>query len=119
MVVYVYRATLCYIPRNSNFKSDRCENPIFDIHVTSCIEFEVVTAVQRYFLGRDPLYCRPQWPRGLRHELSALARTLRPWVRITLKAWMSVCVFSVFVLSCVYVEALRRADPLFKESYRL
>jgi hypothetical protein len=30
-----------------------------------------------------------------------------------------VCVYSVFVLSCVYVEALRRADHSSKESYRL
>jgi hypothetical protein len=31
-----------------------------------------------------------QWPRGLRHELSSLARTLGSWVRFPLKAWMSV-----------------------------
>jgi hypothetical protein len=30
-----------------------------------------------------------------------------------------VCVYFVFVLFCVYVEALRRADPPSKESYRL
>jgi hypothetical protein len=29
---------------------------------------------------------------------------------------MSVCIYSVFVLSCVQVEALRRADPPSKES---
>jgi hypothetical protein len=34
----------------------------------------------------------------LRHELSSLARTLGSWVPIPLKAWMSVCVYSVFVL---------------------
>jgi hypothetical protein len=46
--------------------------------------------------------CQSQWPRGLRHELSPLARTLGSWVRITLKAWMlNVCVYSVFVLFCV------------------
>jgi hypothetical protein len=32
---------------------------------------------------------------------------------------MSVCVYSEFVLSCVYVAALRRADHSAKESYRL
>jgi hypothetical protein len=32
---------------------------------------------------------------------------------------MSVCVYSVFVLCCVQVTALRRADPPSKESYRL
>jgi hypothetical protein len=81
---------------------------------------------------------RSQWPRGLRHELSSLARrwdrgfeshsrygclcafilclwpdppsnarfkawtvfarsTLGSWVRIPLKVWMSVCVYSVFM----------------------
>jgi hypothetical protein len=33
------------------------------------------------------------------------------WVRIPIKAWTSVCVYVVFVLSCVQVEALRRANP--------
>jgi hypothetical protein len=32
---------------------------------------------------------------------------------------MSVCVYSVFVLSCMQVAALRRAEPPSKESYRL
>jgi hypothetical protein len=41
---------------------------------------------------------RSQWPRGLRHEPSSLARTLGSWVRIPLEVWMSVCVYSVFVL---------------------
>jgi hypothetical protein len=44
---------------------------------------------------------RSQWPRSLRHELSSLARMLGSWVRILLKAWMSVCIYSVFVLFCV------------------
>jgi hypothetical protein len=41
------------------------------------------------------------------------------WVRIPLKAWMSVCAFILFVLSCVWVAVLRRADPPSKEPYRL
>jgi hypothetical protein len=36
---------------------------------------------------------RSQWPRGLRHEQSSLARTLGSWARILLDAWMSVCVY--------------------------
>jgi uncharacterized membrane protein len=37
-------------------------------------------------------------------------------------AWgmdVCVCIYSVFVLACVYVESLRRADHSSKESYRL
>jgi hypothetical protein len=56
---------------------------------------------------------------GLRHELSSLAQTLGLWVRISLEAWMSVCIYSVFVLSCVQVAALQQADSPSKESYRL
>jgi hypothetical protein len=63
--------------------------------------------------------CRSQWLRVLRHELSSPARTLGSWVRAPLQAWMFVCVYSVFVLSCEHVMVFRRADPLSKESYRL
>jgi hypothetical protein len=63
--------------------------------------------------------CRSQCPRGLRHEKSSLAGTLGSWVRIPIKTWMSVCVHFVFVLFYVYIQALRRADPPSKESYRL
>jgi hypothetical protein len=65
------------------------------------------------------LFRRSQWPRGLRHELSSLSRTLGSWVRIPLKAWMSVCIYSVFVLSCVHVVALATGWSPSKESYRL
>jgi hypothetical protein len=44
---------------------------------------------------------RWQWPRGLRHETSSSAWTLGSWVRIPIEAWVFVCVYSVFVLSCV------------------
>jgi hypothetical protein len=42
-----------------------------------------------------------QWPRCLRREPSSPARTLGSWIRIPLEAWISVCVYSVFVLFCV------------------
>jgi hypothetical protein len=62
---------------------------------------------------------RSQWPRGLGHEPSSPARTLGSWVRISVEAWMSVCVYSVFVLFCVWIAALQLADPPSKESYGL
>jgi hypothetical protein len=40
-----------------------------------------------------------QWPCGLRHELSSPSRMLGSWVRIPLKAWMSVCAF-ILCLCC-------------------
>jgi hypothetical protein len=36
---------------------------------------------------------RTRWPRGLRHEPSSLARSLRSWVRIPLEEWISVYAF--------------------------
>jgi predicted nucleic acid-binding Zn ribbon protein len=42
-----------------------------------------------------------QRPLGLRQELSSPAPTLRSWVRMPFESWMSVCVYSVFLLSCV------------------
>jgi hypothetical protein len=49
---------------------------------------------------------RSQWPRGLRYELSSSAQTLGSWDRIPLEVWMSVCIYSVFVLSCMQVAGL-------------
>jgi hypothetical protein len=51
-----------------------------------------------------PILSRSQSPRGLRHEPSSPAQTLGSWARIPLEAWISVCVYSVFMLSCVQVE---------------
>jgi hypothetical protein len=61
---------------------------------------------------------RSEWPRGLRHELSSPARTLGSWILIPLEAWMSVCVYTVFVLFCVQVAALRRAEKAAKVQQR-
>jgi hypothetical protein len=41
---------------------------------------------------------RSQWLRDLRRELSSPAHILRSWVRIPLEAWMSVCLFSIYVV---------------------
>jgi hypothetical protein len=44
--------------------------------------------------------CRSQWPRNLRHKLFA-AWTLGSCIRNPIEAWMYVCIYSVFVSSCV------------------
>jgi hypothetical protein len=53
--------------------------------------------------------------RGPRHELS---RALGSWVRIPLEGWISVSVYSVFVLSCVWLYTLRQVDIRSKELYQ-
>jgi hypothetical protein len=55
-------------------------------------EAETIALIMQYIHSR-----RSQWPWGLRHEMSSPARTLGSWVRIPLKEWMSICVYSVFV----------------------
>ena len=61
------------------------------------------------------LYCRSQWPRGLRRR-SAAARLLRSWVRIPPGAWMFVC------FECCVLSGRGLCDELItrpEESYRL
>jgi hypothetical protein len=53
-----------------------------------------------YLVGSENFLGRSQWPFGLRHELSSLARTLGSLVRIPLKA-------SMFVYVCVYSVSVR------------
>jgi hypothetical protein len=61
-----------------------------------------VNLTGRRYLGCLGKHSSPsQWPCDLRHELSSPIRTLGSWVRIPLKVWMSVCVYSVFVLFCM------------------
>jgi hypothetical protein len=42
-----------------------------------------------------------QWLQGLRHEVSSPTQTLGSWVWMPLEACMFICVYAVFVLSCV------------------
>jgi hypothetical protein len=63
---------------------------------------------------------RSQWARGLRHEPSSLPRTLRSWVRIPLKAWMSVCAFILCLCCPVCADSdLATGWSQSKESYQL
>jgi hypothetical protein len=59
------------------------------------------TSAASPFTKSDCSEGRSQWPRGLRHELSSLARTLGSWVQIPLEAWMSICAFILCVVLCV------------------
>jgi hypothetical protein len=59
------------------------------------------TPTQRHIHTQIHILGRSQWWRGLRHELSSPAPTLRSWVRILLEAGMFVCVYSVCVVLCV------------------
>jgi hypothetical protein len=48
------------------------------------------------------ILCPSEWPCSLRHEQPSPARTLEPWVRIPLKAWMSVLYAFILCLCSVY-----------------
>jgi hypothetical protein len=90
------------------------------------VRFQVIIAANFQINGFQhttfsSLYSRKygsQWSRDLRHELSSPSQTLGSWVRVTLESWMPVYIYSLFVLSCVYIVALRLADPPSKESDR-
>jgi hypothetical protein len=50
-----------------------------------------------HFMHSVETTSRSRWPRGLRHELSSLGRTLGSWFRIPLKALMSIlCAFILY-----------------------
>jgi hypothetical protein len=85
------------------------------LNIRLCVHFFFKISV---FVFSNNQFCRSQWPRGLRHELPSLALKLGSWVRIPLKTWLSVYVFSVFVF-CVYAAVLRWTDPPSKKTYRL
>ena len=60
------------------------------------------------FLARQPRAIDTR----LKHEPSSLARTLESWVRIPLKARMSVCVYSVCVVLCVVSDIATGWSPV-------
>jgi hypothetical protein len=61
----------------------------------------VYTLIMQVFLYYINIY-RSQWPCGLTHELSSLIGKQRSWVRILLKAWISVCAFILCLCCPVY-----------------
>jgi hypothetical protein len=90
-------AVVCRLAAAVSTTVERVLGPT-DIHVTSPECLPIRNKQFRVTIASD---CRSQWPRGLRHEPSSPARTLESWVRIQFEAWMSVCVYSVFVLFCM------------------
>jgi hypothetical protein len=72
-----------------------------DIYVISTCNSRYTVGYPKQNRGCNSFGSRSQWPRGLRHEMSSPAWTLGSWVQILLEAWMFVCLYSVFVLSCV------------------
>jgi hypothetical protein len=88
-------------------KEDSCVHlKVLEASVTECYSHLLAT---RHEVGFDSnsiiqlvhLVTADQWPRGLRHELSSLARKLGSWVRIPSHD-MDVCVrlFCVYVVLC-------------------
>jgi hypothetical protein len=75
-------------------KSDNWRTEFFDLYYLSTVVGNLWNT--RGNLMVNSFYRRSQRPRGLRQELSSLARTLGSWIRIPLEAWMSV--FCVFIL---------------------
>jgi hypothetical protein len=64
----------------------------------TCFSKRDVINLSSRFCYTDVTSALSQWPRCLKHEMSSLARTLGLCARTPFKAWMSLCVYSVFVL---------------------
>jgi hypothetical protein len=83
-----------------------CRSNTFS-HVASVVyeQGEFLTVLQVRHLLLLTSYIRLPEPVAVatrsKHEPSSPARTLGSWVRIPLKGWMSVCVYSVCVVLCV------------------
>jgi hypothetical protein len=80
--------------RISQARNQNKQKPVDAIFYWSC--YSTLNVCRRHIPQR-----RSQWPSILKHVLSSPTQTLWPLVRISLKAWMFVCVYSVFLLSCV------------------
>jgi hypothetical protein len=92
----------------------RCLYPDKGQKVHMCFCLEDLFMFFFHFNVTKGVGSRSQWPRCLRHELSSLTRTLWSWVRIPLKAWISVYAFILCL--CCPVCRQRLCDG---ESYRL
>jgi hypothetical protein len=77
-------------------KEDLCQ-----LSLMLCLTDFVMESVHSDLGDRVRFIRRLQWLCSLRHELSSLAWTRGLSVRISLKAWISGCVYFVFVLSSV------------------
>jgi hypothetical protein len=92
----VHRGLMCL-----RYDATECSTLKMEALGTPEIPVTIYKIILRDFPESNDLHSRSQLPRGLRHQLSSLARTLGSWVRISLKALMSVCVYSVCVVLCV------------------
>jgi hypothetical protein len=113
-----FKGTVCSSFRNM-FTDHSCiqgstvhfKGTVCSCHLGTCLPTTLVFRAVQYILKNcmfvilifnTPHVYRSQWPRDLRHELFSLTGTLGSWVRTPLKAWISVCVYSVFcVVLCV------------------
>jgi hypothetical protein len=71
------------------------------LHLDHAVPCVIDLIISNIFFHIKQCTSRSQRPHDLRHEPSSPARTVGSWIRIPLNAWMSLCVYSVFVLSCV------------------
>jgi hypothetical protein len=89
--IFVLAVLIIYL-RTGTISPLLSPNPLF--REVSRVEVKTVWNLTLRFHGTIVNKGRSQWPRGLGHELSSLGRMLGTWVRIPLKAWMSVlCAF--------------------------
>jgi hypothetical protein len=65
------------------------------------VEVSEDRVINEILIRKKEHVCRSQLPRCIRHEMSLPVRTMGSWVRIPLKAWLSLCLSFVSVLPCI------------------
>jgi hypothetical protein len=70
---------------------------LYSVEHSTTLNIELRRIWQKVVMAENLLQCT----RGLRHKPSSPARIVGSWVRIPFEAYISVCVYSVFVLFCV------------------
>jgi hypothetical protein len=76
------------------------------LYIRSYLSYRLAACLCRHVIEIVVIVCAVEGARNLRKEQSSPARTQGSWIRISFKSWIFVCVYSVFVLLCVYVAAL-------------
>jgi hypothetical protein len=108
---FLHPFVMCYFSSSLTVLRALLESSVYVLALIWETKFHAHT---KHRLNCSSLYfkvCRSQWPCGLRHELSSLARMLRSWVPIPLKVWMSVlCAFILWL--CCSVCTYRSCDRL-------
>jgi hypothetical protein len=97
LCLFLYEGKLCRKQLSCVCKNSICHSSNFIILLKIHRDFQNFFNSLHFGVSDER---RSQWPRGLRHVLSSLARKLGSWVRIQLEAWKSLLCAFILCLCC-------------------